>query len=65
MSSIHHLRVLLLAAMGLGALYMMHILAQDYNKIRKPVAKLARFFLNKNKRNTDAITPSHDIKVSM
>lgn len=42
-----YLRVLLLAAMGLGALYLMHLLAQDYNKIRKPAMKLAKFLLTK------------------
>lgn len=33
--------------MGLGALYLLHILAQDYMKIRKPAAKLAKFLLTK------------------
>lgn len=45
-------RILVLAAIGLGALYMMHLLAQDYNKIRKPVMKLARFI---GKRDVDAV----------
>ncbi|CAD6998373.1 uncharacterized protein LOC101449459 [Ceratitis capitata] len=35
-------KLMLLMAMGLGALYMMHLLAQDYNKIRQPVAAAAR-----------------------
>lgn len=51
----HALRVLLLAALGLGSLYMLHLLAQDYNKIRKPAAKLAGFF-SKNKRDLNAIS---------
>lgn len=63
MASMQHLRLLLLAAMGLGALYMMHLLAQDYNKIRQPVAKLARFLIHK--RDTGAAASSPDfIKVS-
>lgn len=45
--------MLILAAIGLGALYMMHILAQDYQKIRKPVMKLARALLTK--RDLDAV----------
>lgn len=39
--------------MGLGALYLMHLLAQDYMKIRKPAAKLASFLLSK--RDLDAV----------
>ncbi|XP_067626258.1 uncharacterized protein [Eurosta solidaginis] len=34
--------LILLMGMGLGALYMMHLLAQDYNKIRRPVSAAAR-----------------------
>lgn len=64
MGPFHHLRILLLAAMGLGAMYMMHILAQDYNKIRKPVAKLARFLIQKRDLNAASPTPDLD-KVSM
>lgn len=30
-------RLLLLMAMGLGAMYMLHLLAQDWNKIRRPI----------------------------
>ncbi|KAJ6649239.1 hypothetical protein Bhyg_04473 [Pseudolycoriella hygida] len=41
------LRIILLAAMGLGSLWMLHIIAQDYNKIRQPVAKLARLLISK------------------
>lgn len=47
------LRLLLLAVMGLGALYLIHVLAQDYMKIRKPAAKLASFLLSK--RDLDAV----------
>lgn len=50
-------RLLLLAAVGLGALYMMHLLAQDYNKIRKPAMKLARFLLMKRDLNAVLSTP--------
>lgn len=47
------LRVLMLAGMGLGALYMMHLLAQDFNRIRQPVSKLVRGLLSK--RDVDAM----------
>lgn len=40
--------------MGLGALYLLHLLAQDYMKIRKPAAKLARFLFSK--RDLDAVS---------
>ncbi|XP_037958892.1 uncharacterized protein LOC119688284 [Teleopsis dalmanni] len=30
--------LIILMAMGLGALYMLHMLAEDYNKIRQPIA---------------------------
>lgn len=43
----------MLAVMGLGALYLIHVLAQDYMKIRKPAAKLASFLLSK--RDLDAV----------
>lgn len=46
-------RLLLLAALGLGSLYLLHLLAQDYMKIRKPAAKLASFLLSK--RDLDAV----------
>lgn len=45
------LRIILLAAMGLGSLWMLHLLAQDYNKIRPPVAKLARLLISKRDVN--------------
>lgn len=40
--------------MGLGALFLLHLLAQDYMKIRKPAAKLARLLLTK--RDLDGVT---------
>lgn len=40
--------------MGLGALYLLHVLAKDYMKIRKPVQKLAKFLLTK--RDLDAVS---------
>lgn len=46
-------RLLLLAVIGLGALYLLHVLAQDYMKIQKPAAKLARFLLSK--RDLEAV----------
>lgn len=46
-------RILLLFAMGLGALYLLHVLAGDYQKIRKPAAKLAKLLLTK--RDLDAV----------
>lgn len=40
--------------MGLGALYVLHLLAQDYMKIRKPAMKLAKFLFTK--RDVDAVS---------
>lgn len=40
-----------MAAMGLGALYLLHLLAQDYMKIRKPAARLAKLLLSKRDLN--------------
>lgn len=37
-------RLVFLAAIGVAALYMIHLLAQDYNKIRKPIAITKAFF---------------------
>lgn len=48
------LRLILLAAMGLGSLWMLHLIAQDFNKIRQPVAKLARLLISK--RDLNAVT---------
>lgn len=45
------LRLILLAAMGLGSLWMLHLIAQDFNKIRQPVAKLARLLISKRDLN--------------
>lgn len=47
-------RLIILAVMGLGALYLMHLLAKDYMKIRKPAAKLAKFLLTK--RDLEAVS---------
>lgn len=35
-AQLHIIRLALLAAMGLGGLYLLHLLAQDYNTIRQP-----------------------------
>ncbi|XP_036329442.1 uncharacterized protein LOC118741550 [Rhagoletis pomonella] len=55
--------LLLLMGMGLGAMYMLHLLAQDYNKIRQPVAAAARALATASnavarvkRGNTEAIT---------
>lgn len=40
--------------MGLGALYLLHLLAKDYMKIRKPAQKLAKFLFTK--RDLDAVS---------
>lgn len=56
---------MILAALGLGSLYMMHLLAQDYNKIRKPAMTLARFLLMK--RDLNAVlhtTPEQEVITS-
>ncbi|XP_053960636.1 uncharacterized protein LOC128864900 [Anastrepha ludens] len=59
-------KLILLMAMGLGAMYMMHLLAQDYNKIRQPVAAAARVLASasntvaRSKRdNNEAVTKVH------
>lgn len=41
------IRVLVLAAMGLGALYVIHLLAQDFNRIRQPVTRFLQTFISK------------------
>ncbi|XP_055920831.1 uncharacterized protein LOC129952322 [Eupeodes corollae] len=33
------IRLVILAVMGLGAMYMLHLLAQDYDRIRRPITK--------------------------
>uniref|UniRef100_A0A336M0T1 CSON009836 protein n=1 Tax=Culicoides sonorensis TaxID=179676 RepID=A0A336M0T1_CULSO len=46
-------RLLILAALGLGSLYVIHLLAQDYQKIRKPI-QAAKALLNIGKRDLSA-----------
>ena len=41
----HFIRLMILMAMGLGAMYMLHLLAQDWNKIRRPVPQAVTRFL--------------------
>ncbi|XP_055838410.1 LOW QUALITY PROTEIN: uncharacterized protein LOC129906620 [Episyrphus balteatus] len=36
------IRLVILAVMGLGAMYMMHLLAQDYDRIRRPIKAIQR-----------------------
>lgn len=40
--------------LGLGALYVLHLLAKDYMKIRKPAMKLTKFLFTK--RDVDAVS---------
>lgn len=40
-------RIIVLAAMGLGAMYMMHLLAQDFQRIRRPIQNAVRSFIYK------------------
>lgn len=56
------LRIVLLAAMGLGSLWMLHLIAQDFNKIRQPVAKLARLLISK--RDVNAVSSINGNRVS-
>ncbi|XP_049809256.1 uncharacterized protein LOC126252409 [Schistocerca nitens] len=45
-ASAHFIRLALVAVMGLAGMYMLHVLAQDYNAIRQPVkAKVASAIL--------------------
>ncbi|CAD7080051.1 unnamed protein product [Hermetia illucens] len=46
-------RLIILAAMGLGALYMFHLLAQDYNKIRRPISTIRSFLRLKREVQQD------------
>uniref|UniRef100_A0A1B0A3X2 Uncharacterized protein n=1 Tax=Glossina pallidipes TaxID=7398 RepID=A0A1B0A3X2_GLOPL len=46
-------RLMLLMAMGLGAMYMLHLLAQDWNKIRRPLPAAATRLLTSASRNLD------------
>lgn len=49
--------------MGLGALYLLHVLAQDYMKIRKPAARLATFLLSKRDLNAvDTELAEHEVQ---
>lgn len=57
------LRILLLAGMGLGALYMMHLLAQDFNRIRRPIANVVRGLISK--RDLEAVTQQDKVMVSV
>lgn len=41
--------------MGLGSLYLLHLLALDYMKIRKPAAKLAKLLLAKRDLNSGTL----------
>lgn len=50
---------MLLAGMGLGALYMMHLLAQDFNRIRQPVGKLVRSLIFK--RDLSAVSRNSEM----
>lgn len=59
----HPVRYLIMAAMGLGALYMIHLLAQDYNRIRKPVAAIAKALFTK--RDVDSVLKQEKLKVSI
>lgn len=52
------LRILMLAGMGLAALYMMHLLAQDFNRIRRPIANVVRGLISK--RDLEAVTTQQD-----
>lgn len=47
-------RLLLLAAIGLGALYVLHLLAQDFQKIRRPV-QAAKALLSLGKRDVSNV----------
>lgn len=57
------LRILMLAGMGLAALYMMHLLAQDFNRIRRPIANVVRGLISK--RDLEAVTQQDKVMVSV
>lgn len=57
------LRILALAGMGLAALYMMHLLAQDFNRIRRPIANVVRGLISK--RDLEAVTQQDKVMVSV
>ncbi|XP_005184174.1 uncharacterized protein LOC101898263 [Musca domestica] len=46
-------RVMILMVMGLGAMYMLHLLAQDWDKIRQPVPAAVSRLLTGASRNLD------------
>lgn len=52
-------------AMGLGAMYMVHLLAQDYNKIRQPVAAAARAFISASSPITRAKRDSYEENIKI
>lgn len=57
------LRIIMLAGMGLAALYMMHLLAQDFNRIRRPIANVVRGLISK--RDLEAVTQQDKVMVSV
>ncbi|XP_037813459.1 uncharacterized protein LOC119604726 [Lucilia sericata] len=46
-------RLMILMAMGLGAMYMLHLLAQDWNKIRRPIPPAVTRLLTGASKNLD------------
>lgn len=54
--SIKTYRLLICIIVGLGALYLLHKLAQDYMKIKKPASKLAGLLLSKRDLNAVILT---------
>ncbi|XP_036225471.1 uncharacterized protein [Bactrocera oleae] len=59
------LKLILLMAMGLGAMYMVHLLAQDYNKIRQPVAAAARAIVSASNLITRAKRDTYEDNVNV
>lgn len=55
------IRLIFLAAMGLGSLYMLHILAMDFNRIRKPVTTLAKLLIFK--RDVSGVVNNDNIEI--
>lgn len=49
----HFARLMILMAMGLGAMYMLHLLAQDWNKIRRPIPAAVTRLLTGASTNLD------------
>lgn len=52
--AVHFVRVMILMAMGLGAMYMLHLLAQDWNKIRRPIPQAVTRLLTGASGNLDS-----------